>query len=162
MTEVQPATRPDERAAEAVRPGSPSTRRAVLAGAGALGATVVLAACGTDNGGGTVAPEPPAGSAGTDGGATAPLATTAEVPVGGGIIKGDFVITQPSEGEFKAFSKICTHQRCAVTRVDNGLINCKCHNSSFSIEDGSVKGGPASSPLPETKVRVDGDDIVAA
>jgi Rieske Fe-S protein len=92
------------------------------------------------------------------------IAKTSDIPVGGGTIIGDqkIVVTQPTAGEFKAFSNICTHQRCRVSSVANGLINCKCHNSAFSIEDGSVKGGPASSPLPETPVRVDGSDIISA
>jgi Rieske Fe-S protein len=146
----------------------------VLVGAGALGATCLLAACGTDNSSGAGSPEPPAGSAAAPtGGATggtgdsnesgaAALALAADVPTGGGIIKGDYVITQPAKGTFKAFSKVCTHQGCPVTEIDGGTINCKCHNSSFSIEDGSVQGGPAKKPLTETKVKVDGDNIVAA
>jgi nitrite reductase/ring-hydroxylating ferredoxin subunit len=32
----------------------------------------------------------------------------------------------------------------------------------FSIEDGSVQGGPASSPLSEVAITVDGDSIVLA
>lgn len=176
MTDVQTRISPelahhDHQHEQPTSAGTASTRRNVLVGAGALGATCLLAACGTDTSS-TAAPEPPAGSAlptagaatgdtGDSGGGTA-LALVADVPTGGGVIKGDYVITQPSKGTFKAFSKICTHQGCPVTEVDGGTINCKCHNSSFSIEDGSVQGGPAKKPLPETAVKVDGDNIVAA
>ena len=90
------------------------------------------------------------------------LAAVADVPEGGGIITGDFVITQPTAGTFKAFSKVCTHQGCDVSKVDGGVIICPCHNSKFSIENGSPHGGPARKALPETKVKVDGDNIVAA
>ena len=92
----------------------------------------------------------------------AALALVADVPENGGIIKGDYVITQPSSGTFKAFSKVCTHAGCDVSKVDAGVITCPCHNSTFSIEDGSPTGGPAKKALPETKVKVDGDNIVTA
>ena len=179
MTDVQPAADTDRAFAAQVRLGTPATRRGLLAGAGALGATALLAACatetptdGTGYGTGTGGQPIPAGSAkpgagsgnrgdsGGDGGAA--LAAVADVPVGGGIILSSMVITQPTEGEFKAFDKKCTHQGCPVTEINNGVINCRCHNSSFSIENGSVQGGPARAPLASRSVKVDGDSIVAA
>ena len=180
MTDVQ--TRPDAEitAAQPACGGAGSSRRVVLAGATALGAGCLLAACGTDSGGagsngssgGDFSNDPaPAGSQGpTDGdtsggdtsGGGATLAAVADIPEGGGIIKGDYVITQPASGTFKAFSKVCTHQGCDVSKVDGGVILCPCHNSTFSIEDGAPTAGPAKKPLPETKVKVDGDNIVAA
>ena len=91
-----------------------------------------------------------------------PSVATSEVPVGGGVIlkDADYVITQPTAGEFKAFSKICTHQGCPVGSVSDGTINCPCHGSKFSIEDGSVVNPPASKPLAEAEVTVSGDRIV--
>ena len=91
-----------------------------------------------------------------------PGASTSEIPVGGGVIldDADYVITQPSKGEFKAFSKICTHQNCPVTEIAGGSINCQCHGSRFSIADGSVRNGPATRPLPEAKVTVAGGQVV--
>nr|WP_244945582.1 Rieske (2Fe-2S) protein [Couchioplanes caeruleus] len=165
--------------------GMVASRRVVLSGAGALGAGCLLAACGTDTksgvgaDGGDFSNNPlPAGSAGPDGGGSdsggsdsgdsssggggKTLVAAVDVPEGGGIIKGDYVITQPEKGTYKAFSKICTHQGCPVTKVDGGQITCPCHNSSFSITDGSPTGGPARKALPETKVKKDGDNIVAA
>ncbi|WP_375432670.1 Rieske (2Fe-2S) protein [uncultured Friedmanniella sp.] len=90
-----------------------------------------------------------------------PSAAIADVPVGGGVIlkNADYVITQPSKGTYKAFSKICTHQRCPVTEVSDGAIICKCHGSKFSIEDGSVVEPPASKPLAESKVIVSGKEV---
>ena len=180
MTDVQ--TRPDAEITvdQPACGGAGSSRRVVLAGASALGVGCLLAACGTDSGGagsngssgGDFSNDPaPAGSQGpTDGdtsggdtsGGGATLAAVADIPEGGGIIKGDYVITQPASGTFKAFSKVCTHQGCDVSKVDGGVILCPCHNSTFSIEDGAPTAGPAKKPLPETKVKVDGDNIVAA
>lgn len=94
--------------------------------------------------------------------AAGPSATLAEVPVGGGFIlpNADYVVTQPTKGTYKAFSKICTHQGCPVTKIVNKEIVCPCHGSHFSITDGSVVSGPAQSPLPEAKTKVSGDKIV--
>jgi Rieske Fe-S protein len=69
---------------------------------------------------------------------------------------------QPEAGSFKAFSAVCTHQGCAVKSVTNGDIVCPCHNSIFSVTDGSVKSGPAKKPLPEVAIKVDGDSITLA
>jgi nitrite reductase/ring-hydroxylating ferredoxin subunit len=173
MTDVQPNT--------SATPDHVPSRRAVFMGVGAVGATAVLAACGTNtNPAGAPIPAGsanapiPAGSAkapaaketGKDssgGDSTAKvLAAVADVPSGGGVITSDLVITQPSDGTFKAFSNICTHAQCKVGNVKGGTINCLCHGSKFSIEDGSPQAGPANKALAETKVKVDGKNVVAA
>jgi Rieske Fe-S protein len=69
------------------------------------------------------------------------------------------VVTQPSAGQFKAFSAICTHQGCTVAEVRAGTINCPCHGSRFSAVDGSVVNGPAARPLRPVAVTVAGTDI---
>ena len=85
-----------------------------------------------------------------------PSVSASEVPVGGGVIlsNADYVITQPTKGDYKAFTKICTHQGCPVAEVANGVIHCNCHGSEYSIKDGSVVNPPASEPLAEHKVKV--------
>jgi Rieske Fe-S protein len=140
---------------------APSTRRALLAGAGALGASVVLSACTTDANSGSDTGSDSSGGQQNKGGKPAAFANTADIPVGGGKIYADAgaVITQPTQGDFKAFSNICTHQGCPVTQVDGGTINCKCHNSKFSIEDGTVQSGPAKKGLTPLGVTVEGDRI---
>ncbi len=94
----------------------------------------------------------------------APIATTDEVPVGGGAVfsEHEVVVTQPEEGTFRAFSTSCTHEGCPVDEVAEGQIHCPCHGSRFSIEDGSPVEGPAQSPLEEVQIRVDGDSVVLA
>ena len=134
-------------------------RRQALAGAATVGLGVpLLAACG----GGSNASD---GGSGTGGGsAGGDLGPTSDVPVGGGTVFPDqkVVVTQPASGDFRAFSAVCTHQGCLVSNVNGGTINCLCHGSQFSIEDGSVKAGPAPSPLGEVKVTVKGDEISLA
>jgi Rieske Fe-S protein len=161
------------------------SRRYVLRGA-AAGAAVLavggLAACGGSEdsaaapSGGTTpdgqpaspsadpaqTPEAPASSTPDGGGSSAtPIVAASEVAVGGGAIVGQrMVVTQPVAGEFRGFSAICTHQACPVTSVEGGTINCSCHGSRFSIEDGSVQNGPATQPLEQLPVRLEGDQVV--
>ncbi|MEU9858652.1 Rieske (2Fe-2S) protein [Streptomyces sp. NPDC047974] len=138
-------------------------RRTVLLAAAAL--TTATAAtttgCGSDDGGGggTESSAPtPAETTGT------PLASTSEIPVGGGTVFADrkVVVTQPRKGEFKAFSAICTHQGCTVNKVASGTIDCPCHGSKFGIDDGAVKAGPAPRPLPAEEITVSGETITLA
>jgi len=90
-----------------------------------------------------------------------PSVAAAKVPVGGGVIldDADYVITQPKKGTYKAFTKICTHEQCKVKSVSDGTINCNCHGSKFSIDDGSVANPPANSPLEEFKTTVFDDEV---
>jgi Rieske Fe-S protein len=89
------------------------------------------------------------------------FAQTSEIEVGGGRIFPDeqIVITQPTQGEFRCFTAVCTHQGCIVSGVAGGNINCACHGSAFSIADGSVVTGPATQPLAEEAITVQGDAI---
>jgi Rieske Fe-S protein len=163
-----------------------TTRRTVLRAAGlaalAGGGVGVLGACSAD--GEVAAPAatsaapsasaasssaPAASSAAPSASASssAPAAAgasiaTADVPVGSGVILKDakYVVTQPTEGEFKAFSSICTHMGCPVAEVQGETIMCKCHGSQFSIKDGSVVKAPATKPLAEATATVSGDQVV--
>ncbi|WP_245746563.1 ubiquinol-cytochrome c reductase iron-sulfur subunit, partial [Nocardia altamirensis] len=70
------------------------------------------------------------------------------------------MVTQPSPGEVRAFSAVCPHQGCAVSKVDGGVIECSCHGSKFSIADGSVLRGPAREPLPARTISIDAAEII--
>jgi Rieske Fe-S protein len=81
------------------------------------------------------------------------------VPVGGGVITGGVVVTQPVAGTFAAFDATCPHLGCAVRAIAAGTINCFCHGSRFRIADGSVAGGPAAAPLTGLPVVLEGDTL---
>ena len=89
------------------------------------------------------------------------MTTTQEVPVGSGRIfpEQQVVVTQPTEGEFRCFTAVCTHQGCIVSSVSYGSISCECHGSGFSIEDGSAVNPPATQPLVERQIKIKGDTI---
>ena len=72
------------------------------------------------------------------------------------------VLTQPEKGVYKCFTAVCTHQGCIVSSVQLGGIRCECHGSAFSIADGSVVNPPATRPLAERAITVDGDTITLA
>ena len=148
-------------------PAAPLSRRAVVAGVGGVAAAGLLTACGA-----TPAPAPapaapapaPAATPSAAASGSAPLASASSIPVGGGTVFADkdVVVTQPTAGEFKAFSATCTHQGCKVKSVADGVIVCPCHGSKFAIADGAVTAGPAKSPLPEKSVSVEEGSIVLA
>ncbi|MCL7426379.1 Rieske (2Fe-2S) protein [Streptomyces sp. YS415] len=151
---------------EPLHPVAPPSRRTVVAAVGAVGLTFALNACGSEDeepSGAAGSAETSEGAEGAEGGGTV-VARTSDIPEGGGKVLTDHkvVVTQPTAGTFKAFSFECTHQGCPVTGVSGGAITCPCHNSRFSIEDGSVQKGPATQPLSARKVAVDGDSITLA
>ena len=139
-------------------------RRKLLAGAGiALGATAIV---GCETYGKPPAKSAAPSSAGPSPSGAAPpaesgnaLVKTSAVPVGSGVIVGEVVITQPTAGDFKGLSAICTHQGCTVSEIVDGSIICPCHGSKFTL-DGSVEQGPAKKPLEAKPVKVQGDSVV--
>jgi Rieske Fe-S protein len=154
-----------------------ATRRGVLAGVGLVGLAGAVSACssggssssaaGSGAGAASASTAPASAqstssSAGTSGQASGVLATTSEIPVGGGKIftAEKVVVTQPASDEFKAFSAVCTHMGCIVAKIANGTIDCPCHGSQYSIKNGAVVAGPAPAPLPAQAIKVSGSDII--
>ena len=156
------------------------SRRIVFQGLSALGVAAVLAGCGGEE---SAQPRATASSP-TDptspGPSKAPpsrnpkethkgpgpdaLATTDEIPVGGGIVLTDarIVITQPQRGEFRAFSAVCTHEGQTVGRVEDNTITCLFHGSQYDAASGDVTTGPATAGLAPLKIAVKSGSIVRA
>lgn len=140
-------------------------RRTLLVTGGVVATAAVVAGCSSaDEATPTESapPESPAGDSSQVTSAESPLASTADIPVGGGIIVEEpaIVITQPTEGDFRAFTAICPHQGCLVSEVVDNEIVCTCHGSRFSGTDGAVLEGPAQQGLTPAGVTVDGGSVV--
>jgi Rieske Fe-S protein len=151
-----------------------ATRRGLLAGVGLAGLASAITACGAGSSSSTPPPginevtpassaaaAAPAGGAPASSAAADALASTSKIPVGGGMIfPGPLVVvTQPTAGDFKAFSAVCTHMGCIVNQVSNGTIDCPCHGSQYSISTGAVVAGPAPKPLPVKQIKVSGGSV---
>jgi Rieske Fe-S protein len=134
-------------------------RRHVLLGAGAVGASAALSACGESST--TAATSATSSPAQAD----SPLVLkVSDVPVAGGHVDeaAKVIVTQPEAGQFHAFSSVCTHKGCQVEGVSDGKIRCPCHGSEFSPTDGSVVGGPATQPLASKTVTATGDQLTVS
>ncbi len=136
---------------------------------GALGATAALAACGGSGeatGSSAANPAPSQAPAGTESNAPAPpgevLGPVDQIAVGSGVVyEGPkVVVTQPAQGDVRAFTAVCPHQGCLVSEVTNNEILCPCHGSLFSAEDGAVIVGPATTGLAAVDVTVLDDQVV--
>lgn len=140
---------------ESLQPAPALCRRTLLAALGGAGIAATLTACGSSDDSSSSSSE----SSGSGGGAA--LAKTTDIPEGGGKVFADqgVVVTQPTAGEFKAYSTVCPHQKQRVNSVANGTITCPAHGSQFNVTDGSAKKGPATSGLTVAKISVSGDSI---
>jgi Rieske Fe-S protein len=64
------------------------------------------------------------------------------------------VLVHLQDGNFAAYSAVCTHQGCTVA-YRNGNLACPCHGSVFDpAAGGAVVSPPANTPLPEIPVEV--------
>jgi Rieske Fe-S protein len=134
-----------------------------------------LAACG--GGGGSGGDQSGgSGGGGSDGGSSAgqsagasgggAIASASEVRAGSAAKFEDSgnpaVLVHLENGDFVAYSAVCTHQRCTVEYRD-GQLACPCHGSIFDPASGAeVVNGPAERPLPEIPVEVRDGEIFRA
>ncbi len=142
-------------------------------GLGSVGASVI-AGCGggggsADNGGTTTATGTAGGS--TEGGGPkvgkeqaiakeSEVAPNTAFPFTESDTGQQSVLVRLEDGEFVAYSAICTHQRCTVAYKE-GQLACPCHGSVFDPANGArPTTGPAQRPLPEVPIRVEGGEVV--
>lgn len=171
----------DTRKRAASLPANPSvTRRSVILAAGGAAVFVACSDDGEDDKPGAAGetpdqtpdetpeePTPDATPPADDSGGADALAKVSDVPVGGGAVFEDeeIVVVQPEEGQFKAYSAICKHQGCPLEAVEDGQILCSqtCgHGSTYAIADGSNVQGPATAPLDEVPITVEGNNLVTS
>lgn len=135
----------------------PPTRRRVLAAGAGVAMAPVVASCADPS----VDPhfnqvEPP--------GPGRQVGMAADVPVGGCQVFARYgtVVSQPEEGDFRAFNAECSHKGCFVGSSDEGHIPCRCHGSKFDLATGERLAGPAKDPLTPVEIVVEDGRIVTA
>jgi Rieske Fe-S protein len=89
-----------------------------------------------------------------------------ELPVNSGKIFrfGDKpgIVVHTADGQFKAFSAICTHLDCTVQyRQDLKHIWCACHNGHYDLNGKNI-AGPPPRPLDEYQVFLRGEDVIVS
>lgn len=75
-------------------------------------------------------------------------------PAAGGVGPGQTVV---------AYSQLCTHKGCPVSyKPERKLLICPCHWSTFDpAKSGQMVIGQASQPLPQIKLRIEGNSVFA-
>ncbi|GAA4402404.1 hypothetical protein GCM10023168_12920 [Fodinibacter luteus] len=162
---TDPTVSPSPASAATSGCGCVSRRESLLAAGVVVAGTAGLGACGA----GEAAVDAAASAAGSAASSAASAAAsaagdaiaTAQIPVGGGRVFENLkvVVTQPTAGDYKAFSAVCPHQGCTVGSVADGVISCPCHGSQFDIATGAVTQGPATRGLEVKGVSVGADGI---
>lgn len=152
-------------------------RTGAALGLGAAGVSIA-AGCGTGEGsaippGAASAPGANSTAAGTE--QTGPtvgkgqaIVKQSEVPANAAFPFTDADTGQPDllihlqNGEFVAYSAVCTHQGCTVAyQPQTQKIACPCHGSVFDPAKGAVaEVGPAKEPLPKVNVKVQNGEII--
>lgn len=69
------------------------------------------------------------------------------------------ILVRLENGDFKAFSAVCTHLSCTVQfRPDLKLIWCACHNGQYDLSGKNI-AGPPPKPLQEFEVIVKAGEV---
>ena len=72
------------------------------------------------------------------------------------------ILIRTVDGDFKAFSAICTHLNCIVQyNKDEKHIWCACHNGHFDLKGNNI-AGPPPRPLEEFKVDILNDEVIVS
>lgn len=74
---------------------------------------------------------------------------------------GEDVAVAHVDGEFHAFSDVCTHMQCSLSEGDleGTTVTCPCHGSEFDVTSGDVLAGPATEPVESYEVQAEGDEL---
>lgn len=145
-------TQPDQPCCGSCGAPGPSRRTVLRTGGIAAAGTLALAGCGGDD-------ASPAQTEG-DGAYRVPADDTA---VGSSTYYSGarIIVTQPTDGDFRAFDAVCPHEGCMASgRSSEGALVCPCHNSVFDPSTGEPISGPAASGLTALTVETDGGDLL--
>lgn len=72
------------------------------------------------------------------------------------------ILVRLPNGEFRAFSAVCTHLSCRVQyKPDAKLLWCACHNGTFDLTGRNI-AGPPPRPLETFTANVRGDEVIVS
>jgi Rieske Fe-S protein len=72
------------------------------------------------------------------------------------------LIFRGTDGQFRAFSALCTHLQCVVRYVpERTQIECPCHGGVYSMEGLNV-AGPPPRPLTELAVLINDGTVIVS
>jgi Rieske Fe-S protein len=133
----------------------------------------ILAACGGSSGGGQTTQASGGEQSTTQASGSSvskgeTIASISEVPANSAKGFTDTDTGQPAvlvhlqNGNFAAFSAVCTHEGCTVSyQPDSQKLVCPCHGSIFDPAQGAaVNQGPARTALPQIAVAQQGGEVV--
>lgn len=73
------------------------------------------------------------------------------------------IIYRDAEGEFHAYSAVCTHLGCTVQyKEQKKNIICACHGGIYEAATGKNIAGPPPKPLPKFNVSVENNDVIVS
>ncbi len=92
---------------------------------------------------------------------TATVGKAADIPPNSGVVfkfgTKPAILVRTPEGEFRAFTAVCTHLDCTVQyKADSSQIWCACHNGIYDL-GGNVVSGPPPRPLERFTVNLRGE-----
>ncbi|MFB6890117.1 non-heme iron oxygenase ferredoxin subunit [Kitasatospora sp. NPDC056327] len=72
-------------------------------------------------------------------------------------------VVRTDEGVF-AINDICSHANVSLSEgeVEDCMIECWLHGSSFDLRSGKPSGLPATRPVPVYPVKIEGDDVLVS
>ena len=72
------------------------------------------------------------------------------------------ILVRSKEGEFNAFSAICTHLDCTVQfNEEHGDIWCACHNGHYDLNGNNISGPPPH-PLERFDVNIQNGEVIVS
>jgi nitrite reductase/ring-hydroxylating ferredoxin subunit len=76
-------------------------------------------------------------------------------------LSGKKIVISNLNGTFYAIGNKCTHMGCNLSRgkIEGEHVICPCHGSTFDLKTGEVVRGPAKTPEPSFKVKVENGEL---
>ena len=77
-------------------------------------------------------------------------------------LDGKKIVISNQDGVFYAIGSVCTHMRCDLSsgEMEGERVICPCHGSTFNLRTGEVVHGPARTPEPSFKVKVENGELM--